>query len=518
MSIIEQITELEPCGIDFKYDDEYISIELEIEKNFNVSNIGEAQWDIIILKCENVLANHSKDLKILSYWLYAQWQLNGWASFFKALETYINILERYNKELFPKVEKRKVKIFEWTENVLEDSLLKAIDSFEKKELILLYDLLERIKKIVPILILSEYDVFKNAHRACGKRIEIIDTKEKEEARQLELQKEEEKRRQEENLALSEAEKLRRKEEEEILSKFSSKESVSHSTQKLPSVDSNQIDVIKSTLLELGNEILKKSPGDFIGYKILFSLGEILLEESFRDTTIITDDFIPSNDVIHATERLEDGNVTPSQLQALIEQLILRPTWIEGYYVISKVLYKLSQKNHAIQVENMLFYFLSKEENILQMKVRDKKMVPENIVTWMETKLLSLNSTDNSAIEYQHTYQEVMKIKKEESSQNALIVLEEHYQKAQGEESRFRWRLLMVDFSLEIGDKKLALSLLYELERLIEKYKIDSWQPSLAIIVYEMLLKPIFTQELSLENKERIYRKLSILDVQKVIKL
>ena len=65
---------------------------------------------------------------------------------------------------------------------------------------------------------------------------------------------------------------------------------------------------------------------------------------------------------------------------------------------------------------------------------------------------------------------------------------------------------------------MAFSLLLELERLIEVYKIDQWQPELAIMTYETLLKPIITQELGAEGKERIYNKLSILDIQKVINL
>ena len=517
MSILEKISESEPCGVDFKYDDEYIAIETEIEKNFNVSNTGETQWDIVILKCENVLINHSKDLKILSYWLYAQWKINAQSLFFTTFETYIGVLERYNKDLFPKANKRKIKIFEWTEKVLEDSLLKLLDDLNKINLDKFYELLELLEKTLPALIESEYDLFKDVRIKCAKQIEVIKTKEEEELKQEELQKQEQLKKQEQLIAQNEAEEQRREEESEILSKFSS-QNTQESSAQFNALGETEIDDITSTILSLSKELLEKSPGDFIGYKILFNLAEILLEEASKNNSTITDNFLPSNDIIQATRRLGEGSVSFPQLKALIEQLILRPTWIEGYYTASKILYKLSQTDNATQLENMLFHFLSQNNEIVKMTIGDQEMVPENLVLWMQTKLLSLNDSDNSAIEYQHAYQEVMKIKKEENAQNAFMVLEKHYQKAQNEESRFRWRLLMVDFALEIGDKKLALSLLYELERVIAKYQIDLWQPALAISVYEMLLKPLFAQELSSENKERIYSKLSILDVQKVIKL
>ncbi|HIP29145.1 MAG TPA: hypothetical protein EYG82_08230, partial [Sulfurovum sp.] len=124
----------------------------------------------------------------------------------------------------------------------------------------------------------------------------------------------------------------------------------------------------------------------------------------------------------------------------------------------------------------------------------------------------------SAIKYQRAYQEVIALKKEQNEQNALTLLEEYYKKASGDEERFRWRLLFVDFALEIGDKRLALALLLELEKQIDAYQVDQWQPELAITTYEMLLKPIITQELGADAKERIYKKLSILDIQKVINL
>lgn len=518
MSILENINDVEPCGIDFKYDDEYISIELEIEKNFNVSNVENTQWDIVILKCENVLTNHSKDLKILSYWLYAQWQLNGWSVFLQEFNTYTSVLEKYTKELFPNREKRKIKVFEWMENVLEDALVKAMETFEKQELEVLYATLERLEEIIPEIISVEFTFFKNTRASCTMLLQSLNTKEETERREFELQKQEELKRQEEAAALSEAEQARRSEEEEILAKFTSSEPTHVSTQTFVPIESNDIDRIKTSFLPLAQELLDKSPGDFIGYKILFSLAEILLEEVLRDSSILRDDLIPSNDIISVTRSLEEGTVTILQLNALIEQLVLRPTWLEGYYIVFKILYKLSQTNAATQIEDMLFYFLSKEEKITEMMVGNQKIVPEHIVSWIQTKLLSLNNSDDTAIEYQRVYQEVMKIKKEENAQNALIVLEEHYKKAQGEEARFRWRLLMVDFALEIGDKKLALSLLYELERLIEKYQINIWQPTLAVSVYEMCLKPLFTLDLGAENKERIYSKLSILDIQKVINL
>jgi hypothetical protein len=215
---------------------------------------------------------------------------------------------------------------------------------------------------------------------------------------------------------------------------------------------------------------------------------------------------------------EVGNISVGQLTALQEQLLIRPTWLEGYYIATKVLYKLERKDDAEKLEELLLYFLHRKEALLEMKVDGRPLVGGKMAAWTSTKLLSLCDEGGSSVEYQRAYQEVMTVRKEQNTQNALELLESYYHAATGDEERFRWRLLFVDFALEIGDKRLALSLLLELERLVEYYQLDKWQPELAVTTYEAMLKPIMTQELGPEGKERIYKKLSILDVQKVINL
>jgi len=516
MSLVEVITDENPCGEDYKYEDEYIAIEIEVEKDFNISNTGETQWSVVSTKCENLLKNHTKDLKILSYWLYAQWRLKGLSSFNASLQIYAEIVEKYNKELYPKMARRKIKTFEWLENLLEEPLIKGIEDFAKEELIELSKNFEKLEQNIPIATESDYILLKDLQNVCNSRIKRIENEENEALRQQEIQKEEELKRQKENEALSEAEKIRRSEEAGILEKFST--NTIETKNNLTSLDVENIDALFKSIIALSEPLLEKAPGDYFSYKMLFSLSEILIVESYTNAMSEYDDFVPSNDIILAVRRLpQESNVSITQLTALIEQLLIRPTWVEGFFIASRILYKLGKTEDALHLENDIFHFLYQNEKVLNIQINNQKFVPEDMLSWMETKALSLNNNSGDTIEYQLAYQKVLKLKKEQNQHNALILLEEYYQKSQCEEERFRWRLLFVDFALEIGDKKLALSLLYELDRIIELHKINLWQPNLAISTYEMFLKPLFTQELDAKYKERIYNKLSILDIQKVMK-
>lgn len=507
-----EITSDNPCGDDIKYNDVYIEIETEIEKHFNASNTAESRWDVVIRKSEDLLKNYSKDLKLLSYWLYAQKRLNGWDAFLASFEIYIKLLETYNKDLHPKSEKRKVKLFEWMENVLEDELLISIESFTEEQLIRLSNILKALKSTVPLTIKSEDTFFKDSQKKCSEILQKKENEKKENEKLKEAREAEKLKQKEEDETLAKIQKTRRSEEEEILAKLSSS-SATEIININTALTTSDIDNCQKSIIDTCQKLFKKSPIDYFTYKLLFTLGETTIEESFHENSNLIDTLIPSNDIIQAAREMENS-ASSKQLNALIEQLLLHPAWLEGYYIVSKILYKLSRKEDAKKLENMLFYFLHKELSSLT----KYKMIPETMNKWLQAKNLSMSDGNSDSVEYKQVYQEVLKIKKEQSEQNALTLLEDYYHQSKNKESRFRWKLVFVDFALEIGDKKLALSLLLELEKLIEIHSIDQWQPELAITTYEILLKPILMQELQPEIKDRIYNKLSILDIKKVIKL
>jgi type VI secretion system protein VasJ len=522
MSILEPINAAQPCGEDYKYDDEYLEVEVEIEKSFNATSESETEWDFVVFRCEKILKENTKDLKIASYWLYAQWKMNGWGTFLLSLDTYTTFIENYTTTLYPTVGRRKIKIFEWVERVFEEPLLKILEQFSEAQLEELLSILTRLETSVPLTIEGEYAFFKDVKLETNALLDAAKRKEEEAKRQAEFYSAEETKRREEEAILEEAQKFRRSEEEEILAKFGSSTSsntFSSGMEKYKPLTHEDIDETINPQITMIKELFDKAPADYMAFKMLFSLSEMMLEEALNDSSVMCDDFVPSDDICKAVRQLSEvNNVSLEQLGALEEQLLLRPTWLEGYYIATKVLYKLERAEDASKLENLLIYFLHREERLLELQVNGTPLIADKMLSWANTKLLVLCDEGGSSIEYQRVYQEVLSIKKEQSTQNALTLLEEHYQSATGDEERFRWRLLFVDFALEIGDKHLALSLLLELERIIEAYQINKWQPELAITTYETLLKPIITQELGTEGKERIYNKLSILDIQKVINL
>ena len=521
MSMLDPISPENPCGEEMKYDDAYLAIEVEIEKSFNGIVETDVEWDEIVAQCESLLSLHTKDLKIASYWLFATWKMHGWGTFAQALEAYTQLLETFRDKLYPLQSKRKVKILEWIENTLGDPLSQALGSFSNGQLEQLSETLERLNGATMEITEGKHTFFKKIHQDIldffeneKRRIASMEAREKE-------RREEEMRRKEEEERQKESKTLRRAEEEEVLSKFSpasSNDDQENPLQNIP-LGHDDIEALHDPLHGLAGSVFEKAPFDYFSFKILFSLGEILWEDFLRDSEVIYDDFVPSDDVRGAVLALrESAVVTSEQLRALEEQMLLRPTWLEGYFVAAGMLKTLGEAETAEKIEGLIVHFLFRHPQLMDLSVEETPFLGEKLTTWAKKNILAFREEGegNALVQFREAYQEALVLYREKGVGEAFAFLEEYFRLSRGGEERFRWRLVYVELALEAGEKQLALSLLLELEKAIEAHHIDQWQPGLAIATYEQMLKPILIQELGAEAKERIYQKLSILDVQKVI--
>jgi len=145
LNIREAISKENPIGSDHKYEDAYIAIEMEIDKTMNAA-ADTVDWKLIEESSETILLQHSKDLKIASYWLYAQWKLNSTEGLEHFLPSYQSLIEQYGSELFPKSVKVKLRILEWLQESLTAPLLQVLPSLEERRveaLIVSFETLEK---------------------------------------------------------------------------------------------------------------------------------------------------------------------------------------------------------------------------------------------------------------------------------------------------------------------------------------------------------------------------------------
>jgi len=522
MSLLEPIASDSRVGDKFTDEDKYLELELEIEQSFNDVSQTEVNWNFVIKRSEEILIEHSKDMKVLSYWLYAQWKFNGWLGFFDAFHTFASVLNAYNKELYPQKEKRKIKILEWIDKVFEKPLEENVKQFSKEQLGSLVETFSVLEEALEATVEEKVIFLKPAYTEAKRLLGEIQRKEENQLKEATAFKEEQEKRYNEDKELQAVRAQKQEEDEEVISQFQTKirmNDVSESDTDEKVLEYEDIVEHTSALLTICETLFVSSPREYLPFNLLFAYAAIMLEEVLENKEIKTDKLLPSQEVITAIRDSLDSTINLQQLRALQEQLLEYPSWLEGYYIAARMLHRLGGADVAQKIEESLYRYVDRQEKCIGFSTSSGvTLVPVQLETWAKQKVLGLHGEGDSDVEYKKVYQEALALKVKENSQNALEFLEKHYNDASSAEARYKWRLLMVDFLLEVGDKRLALALLLALEEQIEIYKLDIWQPSLAIQTYDLLLKPMMMQQLGEENQERIYKKLSILDLQKVLKL
>ncbi len=101
---------------------------------------------------------------------------------------------------------------------------------------------------------------------------------------------------------------------------------------------------------------------------------------------------------------------------------------------------------------------------------------------------------------------------------AMSLLNKKYQTSSNNEEKFNWRLHHAKLAIEFEKKDIALALLEELEKDIEKFELNQWNPSLASKVYTLLLTSFSNMEITPNRLELIYKNLCKTDINSAFEI
>lgn len=150
--ILKEFKNPHVCGIDCKNEDIFLSIEQEIDKDYSVTQSENTNWNFVVSNCEELLSNHTKDLKIATWWIFAKYKLQSMDGLLYGLDTYISLVNTFMTNIFPLSKKSRANILYWLETNLSMQILKNEDDVKNiknnKEINKLFkNLNEVIKKI-----------------------------------------------------------------------------------------------------------------------------------------------------------------------------------------------------------------------------------------------------------------------------------------------------------------------------------------------------------------------------------
>lgn len=482
-----------PCGSDYKHKDEFLLIEQEIDKNYSV-NEEETNWELVSKKSVILLNKHTKDLKILSWWMISSWKIDSFKSLNDSLVIFIKILEKYNNGLFPKSLKAKKNTMLW----LEETLSKDILKFKKNEVLKIKDLIRNFESLQNILknMLGDDCIYFGKIIRQFKKLddevkisEILAIKEeKKEIKKTELKSSII----DESSAPSIKEISNKDEANKILFLF--KKHSSMLSDYYRNLDTYDLRAMKIT-------------------RLLSWLNTDGLPEAKNNITYINP---PSQINVNKINDLIKENNNKEAFILIQKSIEKSPFWFDGHFKAYELLIQENKLDLAEEVKNYLLAFVNSNEGVINLFFKDESpFANEDTKNFLNIQ----TKKTNSILENKTSYLEKEKIDvNKQNIKEAMEELQKHYDLSSSMHDKFKIRLEQSKLAISNNEFTMALILLDELEICIEKYNLDEWQPELSLEVYKLLLNNLFRECINTNKLKNAFEKLCKIDISQALNL
>ena len=489
-AILTPFNDSAPCGTDYKYEDAFLAIEAEIDKSNSMAEGVSTDWNLVLSDAQTLLCEHTKDTKVFCWWAYATWKKEGLVGLEKALISFNTLLETFEDKLFPKSKKVKLSSLTWLEDTLNDEIFDERDalptSIDAKVFLALFKNLEHN---FSLCIKEEVSVFSKLQSALQR-----------------LSKEQEVK------------------EEKAQAPKPSTVSTSSDVGEINS-EADAAKVLRS---------LKKNASLLHEYYRTQDAADVKALRLVRLISWIEVDSLPANEEgktpFHApsAESLShiDDLTNEEEYALALEQLekviCVSPFWLEGHYMAWSLLEKMGHIQAAKEVKNALISFVKMDESILDLSFRDSTPLASiKLKQWLSEGMGAIsvaNEQDSTDNDKEQILEEANALAKKKQIKEAMALLQGSYARAVNKEDKFHWRLAKAELAVEYGKSEVALALLDELKKDIDKYNLDEWKPELAAKVFSLYLNNFNRAKVGVEPITSAYARLCKLDIAQALEI
>ena len=481
-----------PFGAEYKYEDVYVAVETEIDKNTSVSSGSGTDWQIVVKSSEAILAEHSKDLKLASWWLFGLWKLEGLQGLERGLPLFSELLQTFTTSLYPKSIKVKKRTTSWLETSLSDAVMADETSFA--DLQNPQELLEKFLSVETGL----QAACEDDERFCRKvqqRLERLVAEKKADERKketpVEVQRE--------------------------------KPAV-----KSPSAPAQPTTVSSENALNKVVQSIKKSADLAADYSRQNDFGSLLALRLNRLQSWLEVDELPMNEAgktmmnppsessVESIEGLIAEEAYPEALSQLEKILKFSSFWFDGHYMAYKLLKSAGEERAAEEVKQAVLYFSGlypesvgftfNEGTVFASKKTKEWLAVSKGVTQHE-----VTSEESPQEKRNIVLNQAKAMVNKNNIKEAMGLLQSHYTQATNNVEKFQWRFAHAEIAIECGKKEIALALLEDLEKQIDQHHLDEWQPELASQVYVLFLASYTRAQVALEKLDAVYSRLCKID-------
>lgn len=498
-AILRDFSEPNVCGIDCKYNDLYLFIEQELDKDNSVTQEEGTNWHLVLKNCEELLINHTKDLKIATWWLYANFKLKSVDGLLYGLDTYISLIEKYLIDIYPKSKKSRTNILYWFETNLSNDIEKDEDCIKsmknnKKFNTLLNKLDLAIKNIS--------NENKNNFKALIKLTEPLIKNA--------------------NSQISGLNQIQEIKKEPTIGKSAIQEFLEEIN--TDSDATKVLRIIKKNASLLADFYRKKDFSDLRALKITRFLSWFDIDGLPYSSGKKTSLYPPSDmeldlvDELYRTKRYVDA------LYLIEEILEVCPFWFDGHFYAFNIFEQTNNITASLEVKNSFVSFLKSNNGILDFYfINDSPFASAKTKKWIEKELVNNQQNDEELNigkikESEFYLEKIYETANLGKVKEAIEMFQTKYFESSNVEEKFNWRFKQSQFAVEYEKKDIALALLEELEKDIDKYHLTEWNPKLASKVYTMLLNNFTNLDLHIDKLNFIYKNLCKTDVNSAFEI
>ncbi len=490
--ILAPINELNPCGIDSKYEDSFLSLESEIDKSNSMIQDISTDWTKVYNKSFNLLTTSTKDIKVFCWLIYAVWKKEGSSGLEKELKLFNTVLVTYKDDLFPKSQKIRISSLLWLEELLNEEMLDergGIDIALNAES--LFTIFKELEINFAIVVKEEVSIFKK-------------------------------------LRLALEQKMKSNEPKEILNSDTSS-NTKKVTENISTINSDDdalqmLQVVKKNITSLHNYYRSENSSDIRPIRLVRLLAWLEIDSLPINEDGKTHINPPSQMSTNNIDELIEEEKFDEALDSL-ESLISRsPFWLDGHFIAFNLLMNMGHTACALEVKNILVSFVKADNNILKLSFKDTTPFASiKLKKWLSESMeyvVKDNNTDTENVEDEkkQVVEKAFILAKKKQIKEAMELLQGCHISAVNMEEKFYWCLVKAELAVEFGKSSVALALIEELKKDIEKYNLDEWKPELSSKVYYIYLTNFNRTQVDIEDINIVYARLCKIDIKKALEI
>ncbi|WP_457747734.1 type VI secretion system protein TssA [Sulfurimonas sp.] len=491
-TLLEPISDASPCGSDYKYEDDYLALEAEIDKSNSMTEGVFTDWSKVLDDTKDILSNASKDTKVMCWLIYASWKTSGVSGLQTSLSILNSLFNTYQDKLFPKSKKVKISALVWLEELLQEELLD-----ERSSLVVslnseaLLEIISSLQDFFALYVTEDVSIFTKLSSALQRAIK-----------------------------------------EEQTQEASQSNATSLSGQQATGIEFNEINTdddaakvlrsFKKNAALLHNYWREKESSDLRSIRLVRILSWLDIDSLPANESGKTPLHPPSELSLNEIEEHIENEEFAEAFSKIENLIALSPFWLEGHFLAASVMEKMGNEESAKEIKNSLVAFVKADTTILELTFNDTTPFASiDMKKWLAS---SLEDVVNTATDTQEDdlkgaiVEEAYKKAKKKQIKEAMGLLQNAYVSAVNNEEKFYWRLTKAELAIAFNKNDVALALLEDLKRDIDKHNLDEWKPELAAKVFTLYLNTFNRTTVDVEHLNTAYARLCKIDIAQALEI